>query len=702
MIRILIVEDMILLQESLANIINGQEDMEVSGVTANADEALALCRELNPDLVLVDVVTANKVNGIEAAANIRLEMPDVKVVIMTALPEISFIDAARKAGAHSFVYKDSASQHMLYVIRRTMEGKGMYPGPGAADIARVSFSDEEIAVIRLVCQGKTLNEITKTLFVTEDRITELISGILNNTGFDSITKFSIYAVANGFVVPDDNILIEQISHTAIEENAVKNNVPEADGFINDQHKNYEVQNRKSTMKKLLCAFFLIGGLIYFLAFHGDTWSRKKNIDLMIWHTYVEQMGDTFDVLVQEFNETVGAKEGIIVRVAVDAHASSLNEMLIASVKHDPGALACPDIALVYPNIAVELARLGALVDLRTLFKSNELDRFVPQFLEEGMLGGDTLYILPLAKSTEVLFVNRTIFDRFARDVGIDISQLATFEGILNAAEKYYEWTDAKTPDIPGDGKTFYYPDTPFNYAMIGFEQLGDSFVKDGSLNLSSPTFRRIWDSYFPHAVRGSVTIFDNYSGYLARTGDIVCATGTSAGAVFYPQTVIYADNTKEDVTFDILPFPVFEGGERVVVLRGGGMCILKSDAEKERAAALFLKWLTDPAQNLRFTASTGYMPVTNEAFDLLPTYEFEGIENEYVRSALKTIVSMWGNYRFHIPPVFDGFDELQRKYVTMLISTAKDARREYERLQETTPLEAFDFEEKIQIFIRDF
>jgi len=458
------------------------------------------------------------------------------------------------------------------------------------------------------------------------------------------------------------------------------------------------------MKKLLCVLLIICVLIVFFAFHGDIWGtgRKKIVTLMIWHTYVEQMGDSFDALVQEFNETVGAKEGIVVSVAVDANASSLNEMLMAAVKRDPGAPACPDIALVYPNIAIELARLGALADLGTLFTKDELDRYVPEFLEEGRLGNDTLYILPIAKSTEVLFVNRTLFDRFSNATGVDISQLATFEGILDAAEKYYEWTDAQTPDIPNDGKTFYYPDTPFNYSMIGFEQLGDRFVKDGKLNLESQTFRRIWNSYFLNAVRGSVAIYDSYSGYLAMTGDIVCASGTSAGATFYPDTVIYADNTKEDVFFDILPFPVFEGGERVVVQRGGGMCILKSDSEKERAAALFLKWLTEPARNLRFAASTGYMPVTTGVFEFLLAEELENIENELVRKTLKTTAAMKEDYRFFVPPVFDGFDELQRKYVNRLLTDAKGARSEYERRRETGLPGAFYFEVKFRDFLKDF
>ncbi len=208
MIRILIIEDMILLQESLANMIDGQEDMEVVGVSANADEALALCREKNPDLALIDVVTENKANGIMATAQIRREMPDIKIVVMTALPEITFIDAAKKAGAHSFVYKDSDSHHLLYVIRCTMKGKGTYPGPDEGSLAKANFSDAEMAVIRLVCQGKKRHEIIKALSISEGTVKALITSILSKSGFDSITRFSIYAVANGFVLPEQGKVAE--------------------------------------------------------------------------------------------------------------------------------------------------------------------------------------------------------------------------------------------------------------------------------------------------------------------------------------------------------------------------------------------------------------------------------------------------------------------------------------------------------------
>ena len=203
--KILIVEDMTLLRDALINVINGQEDMRVIGFTADAGKALNLCRELTPDLALIDVVTDGKANGIEAATAIRQEFPEVKIVIMTALPEITFLNAARKAGAHSFVYKNTDSQHLLYIIRSTLDHKGIYPGPdpGGEVITKTTFSDVEISVIRLFCQGKSRGDIAKVLNLTEASVKVIITGILNKTGFDSIMKFSVYAVAHGFIVPDN-------------------------------------------------------------------------------------------------------------------------------------------------------------------------------------------------------------------------------------------------------------------------------------------------------------------------------------------------------------------------------------------------------------------------------------------------------------------------------------------------------------------
>jgi DNA-binding NarL/FixJ family response regulator len=200
MIKILIVEDQTMLKDSLEYILDNQDDMKVVAVTDDASNAPQLCREQKPDLVLMDVIT-KETNGIVSAAQIRKEMPQIKVVIMTAFPEITFIDEARKAGAHSFIYKSSGKEHLLYVIRSTVRGIGYYPGPTDKPPSVDQLTEREIAIVRLIHQGIPRSEMIKKLEISEMTLKKDINSILNKTGFDSIMEFAVYAAVNNLILP---------------------------------------------------------------------------------------------------------------------------------------------------------------------------------------------------------------------------------------------------------------------------------------------------------------------------------------------------------------------------------------------------------------------------------------------------------------------------------------------------------------------
>jgi DNA-binding NarL/FixJ family response regulator len=202
MIKILIVEDQTMLRESLVHVICGQDGMEVVGSTDDAAKAPELCRKLRPDLVLMDVVTKNNSSGIIYTAQICKEFPNIKIVIMTALPEITFAEEARKAGAHSFIDKNMGNEHLFHVIRNTMKGYSIYSGPQESLPFAARFTEKEIAVIRMVCQGMARDEMAKNMGVSESMIKQHITAILDKTGFDSISKFAIYAVGEGLIVPE--------------------------------------------------------------------------------------------------------------------------------------------------------------------------------------------------------------------------------------------------------------------------------------------------------------------------------------------------------------------------------------------------------------------------------------------------------------------------------------------------------------------
>ena len=202
MVKIVIVEDQTVLREALMHLINSQEDMEVVGSTSDAAKALELCRNLQPDLVLMDVVTKNNSSGIRYTAEIRREFPQVKIVIITGLPEITFAEEAKKAGAHSYLYKNTEKEHLFYVIRSTMKGIGIYPGPDGFSHFAGKFTEREIAIIRFVCQGLERDEMAKRLEISESLVKHQITSILDKSGFDSISKFAIYAVGQGLIVPN--------------------------------------------------------------------------------------------------------------------------------------------------------------------------------------------------------------------------------------------------------------------------------------------------------------------------------------------------------------------------------------------------------------------------------------------------------------------------------------------------------------------
>ena len=202
MVKILIVEDQTMLREALVYLINGQDDMEVVGTAEDAADAPALCRKLKPDMVLMDVVTKNNSNGIAYAAQIHKEFPNIKTVIMTGFPDVTFAEEAKKAGAHSFINKNMENEHLFYVIRSTMKGLNIYSGHEDRRPFAAQFTEKEIAVIRLVCQSMARDEIAKKLDVSEAMVKKHITSILDKTGFDSISKFAIYAVGQGLIVPD--------------------------------------------------------------------------------------------------------------------------------------------------------------------------------------------------------------------------------------------------------------------------------------------------------------------------------------------------------------------------------------------------------------------------------------------------------------------------------------------------------------------
>ena len=411
---------------------------------------------------------------------------------------------------------------------------------------------------------------------------------------------------------------------------------------------------------IFCAALLAAGLSGCTAETGL--NPRHPVTLTLWHNFGGQMQATMDTLVDEFNGTMGKEKGIILSVTSISGSSAVQEKLTMIADGDPGAPEMPDIATCYPATAALLQERELLAPLDGQFTQAELDAYLPRFVEEGRLSDGQLYVFPFAKSTEVLFVNQTLFDRFSEATGIGLDSLSTFEGIAAASTAYYDWTDGLTPDTPEDGKSFYTADSLFNLAQVGMEQMGGSLFAGEALALDSDCYRRIWEAVFEPAVRGGYAIYDGYSSDLSKTGEIVCSTGSTAGILFYGDQITYPDNTVEQVAYSILPYPVFEGGTKTAIQRGGGLMVASNEEKKEYAAAVFIKWLTASEQNMRFISSTGYLPVTRQAFETDMDAHIASVEDARIKKMLVAVTSMYREYRFFTPPNFAAFDDIGKEY----------------------------------------
>ncbi len=408
---------------------------------------------------------------------------------------------------------------------------------------------------------------------------------------------------------------------------------------------------------------------------------ESPVTLTMWHNYGGDMQQAMDYLIDQFNSTVGREQGIVIDVTAISSSSELDKTLTMIVNGDPGAPDMPDIFTGYPKLAVQFWEKGLLTDLDHYFTEDELAAYVKAFVGEGRLSDGGLYVFPIAKSTEVLYVNQTLFDRFAADTGVSADVLATFEGIARLSGLYYEWSG---------GKQFYAADSWFNFAEVGMAQLGDSIFEGEALSLDGDNFAHIFETVYTPAVEGGIAIYDGYSSDLSKTGDLVCSTGSSAGILFYGDTITYTDGTVESVEYSILPYPVFENGSKTALQRGGGLMVAKSEEKKEYAASVFIKWLTASEQNMSFVANTGYLPVTKQAFEQDLGTHVDTVEDPRIKKMLTSVLSMYEEYAFFTAPTYGNFDHDSDTFEERFKNLLTEKRSEYSDGKVTSVSDALD------------
>lgn len=178
MIRIVLAEDQRMMLGALGSLLDFEEDMEVVGKAGNGEEALALVKQHQPDIVIMDIEMPLK-SGLDAAE--LLKDDPCKIIILTTFARSGYFERARRAGVSGYLLKDSPSEDLAASIRSIMEGRRIY-APELVDLAYADvnpLTERESQVMELIAEGKSTKEIAKELFITSGTVRNYISTIFD-------------------------------------------------------------------------------------------------------------------------------------------------------------------------------------------------------------------------------------------------------------------------------------------------------------------------------------------------------------------------------------------------------------------------------------------------------------------------------------------------------------------------------------------
>ena len=438
---------------------------------------------------------------------------------------------------------------------------------------------------------------------------------------------------------------------------------------------------KKQVKSLLCGLCAAALALGCGGCSGSAGSEvpAKVTDIMVWTYYNGDQLESFTSLVDQFNETVGAQKGIKVSAESQGSVNDLETSVMDSAEGKVGAAAMPNIFSAYADTAYALDQMGMVVDLAPYLTEEEKAQFVEGYLSEGDFGeDDSIKIFPVAKSTELLFLNDTDWQAFADAADVRYEDLATMEGLTAAAEKYYNWTDAQTA-APDDGKALFGRDAMANYMLLGAQQLGDTIfaVKDGrmTVNFERDVARRLWDNYYVPFVRGWFAATGRFRSDDIKTGNVLAYVGSSSSATFFPTRVTNDANESHEISLKTLPAPPFEGGEAVAVQQGAGMVVTAAKEEEVKASVEFLKWFVRAENNIAFSVGSGYLPVTRKANDMQEILASGLTLDDNMQQTLAVAVDTVNGNRLYTPHAFAGSNSA-RKVLEYGLSDLAAADRE--------------------------
>lgn len=208
-IRIVVVDDHELVRAGIKALLTQEPDLEVVGEASDGRTALERCRELRPDVVVLDMKLPD-IDGVEVCRTLSAECPQIAVLVLTTFTDADLVLAAVRAGAKGYVVKDVQSMDLKRNIRAVHRGEVVVDPKvvghlihqvrePAAGEEKVPLNRQQLAIVRLVAQGYTNKEIADQMFLSEKTVKGYLAEALRKLGVKNRVEAAMLASKQGWI-----------------------------------------------------------------------------------------------------------------------------------------------------------------------------------------------------------------------------------------------------------------------------------------------------------------------------------------------------------------------------------------------------------------------------------------------------------------------------------------------------------------------
>jgi DNA-binding NarL/FixJ family response regulator len=208
MIKVFITDDEVILRDSLKIMVEQDEEIQVIGTAGDGREAFEFCRANQPDVILMDIRMPN-CDGVAGTRLIKELFPEIKVIILTTFNDDENVTKALKYGASGYILKNIGSTELIAVIKSTYKGLPILDqavlntvinnfdvNAPENSMQKYNLSEKQVEVIQLIVEGKCNKEIASRLFLSEGRVKNIITEILDKCGVEDRLRLAVFAVKN--------------------------------------------------------------------------------------------------------------------------------------------------------------------------------------------------------------------------------------------------------------------------------------------------------------------------------------------------------------------------------------------------------------------------------------------------------------------------------------------------------------------------